>query len=106
MIRALKAFADWLDRRFPPKKVVTEEIFRDFEHRLSNAIRNSSGFNNDFMAIAKRLQEAEESIRAIKELLAKGGVSAMKIEADKLRDQFVRGEFQRGPSRQEIESNS
>ena len=106
MILALKAFVLWLDARFPPKKVVTEEIFRDFEHRLSNAIRNSSGFNSDFMTMAKRLQEAEESIRAIKELLAKGGVSAMKIEADKLRDQFVRGEFQRGPTRQEIETKT
>ena len=34
MIRLLKAFADWLDRRFPPKVMINEETWNAVDRRL------------------------------------------------------------------------
>jgi len=97
MIRALKAFADWLDKRFPAKVTITEAKLAEFEFRLHRADKNSSGFQTDFMLAAARIASLEDSVRALKDLIAKGGATAVKTEKEVLRDQFVRGEFSRGP---------
>jgi hypothetical protein len=44
------------------------------------------------------------SVAAIKDLLAKGGATVLKSEAEKLRDQFVRGELRRETTREAVES--
>lgn len=103
MIRRLKAFADWLDKRFPPKVVLTQEDYELVKGALASVCKEVLEDGHRIKLIAERVEATEKSIAALKDLLSKGGVMAMKPEKDLLRDEFVRGEFSRGPSRSEVE---
>lgn len=104
MIRLLKRLADWLDKRFPSRVVITEAKFSELEDRLRRCIQSTSDLNVDTNVLADRILVLEKSIAAMKETLVKGGANVLKPEADKLRDAFVRGEFNRGPSRAAVEA--
>ena len=65
MIRALKAFVEWLDRRFPPRLVVSEVEFRAMstvqkEHHLR------------YLQLEEKVDAMEKTISALKEVLTKG----------------------------------
>lgn len=107
MIRLLKRIADWLDRRFPPRLVVTQEAYDALLEKQHSISKRADKFRDELNELAvgigkeikadrERISALEKSLAAMKELLAKGGATMIKTEADKLRDQFVKGDFQRG----------
>lgn len=106
MIKAILRLVEWLDRKFPPKLVITVEDYERLSNRIDRCAKDAGNFHDDFMLLAERVNKLDESIRAIKDILSKGGATAVKPESDKLRDQFVRGELNRLPTRAEVESRS
>ena len=97
MIKAIKAFVDWLDRRFPAKVVVTEADYRQFQERqvhFSGLVAEFEKSTDErFLGIVDycartnaRIDKLEESVKALKEALGKtiapGAVSAEKCRAD------------------------
>jgi hypothetical protein len=87
VIRALLRLAEWLDKRFPPKVTVTDEVFaalQEKEHRHSKEIATISG---EVLVLKGELRSAEKSILALKEFISKGGTTAIS-EANR-RAQFI-----------------
>lgn len=89
MIRLLKAFADWLDRRYPPQKRFTQEIWNDIHTKINNFMDVVSHNDVRLMQCQERVKQLEDSVAAIKDLLAKNGANILKPEAQKLRDEFI-----------------
>ena len=92
--RWLLDIASWLDRRFPPKVVLTKEQYEELdarEHRQSKRIADLSG---EILVCRERLGVVEKTLAAVKEAIAKGHIE---VPTDKsaLRDAFVKGEFER-----------
>ena len=97
MIRLLKQFADWLDRRYPPKVTVTEEVFDELrrnEHMLRKSV---SSLKLEYDTMQAEFVAIRKSVDGLKDALAKGGITSIKTEAETLRTQFVEGNFTRGP---------
>lgn len=89
MIRLLKAFADWLDRRYPPNIKLNWDIYNKQLTRLDNLDNKIGRYGTLFEGYDYRIKELESSIKAIKDLLAKNGANILKPEAQRLRDEFV-----------------
>ena len=104
MRKLLRRFLDWLDSRFPAKVVVTEQAYKEIGEELARIGCSLNAYNGTNNLLRLRIDTLEASVAAIKDLLAKGGASFVKPEAEKLRDAFVRGDFQRGPVREVVES--
>ena len=85
MIRALKAFVDWLDRRFPAKVVFTEGIFLAINKESEVSKKLFEDVFSHFKMQEARIAASEKSIAAIKDYLAKSGT----ISADKRRADFI-----------------
>ena len=70
MIRLLKAFVDWLDRRFPAKVMINEETWNAVDRRLKfleMASKNKSAMIEEiFTHHGKRLDDLENNLSAIK----------------------------------------
>ena len=95
MRKLLRRFLDWLDARFPEKVHITLEQVESIDRRLDSVYHSLSELESSHDENIKRFAKIEASISAIKDVLAKGGASVVKSESDKLRDQFIRGEFPR-----------
>ena len=110
MIRLLKQFADWLDRRYPPIVKVTVDDYNKLEDMIFGlstlTTNNEARTSARLSSLATAHDDLFKSVAAIKDLLAKGGVTTPKTESEKLRDQFVRGEFRRETARDVIEASS
>jgi hypothetical protein len=75
--RWLLRSAEWLDKRFPPKVTVTDEVFEALqakEHRHSKEIATLSG---EVMVVKSELRAAEKSLAALKDFIAKGGAGGI-----------------------------
>ena len=104
MIKALLRLVEWLDARFPSKVHVTEEAYDSLLGRLSKLeLKAAQLLQSDDIRIA-RMTKMEVSIFAIKDFLAKSGANITKTESDKLREQFVKGEFRRDTTQEVIEA--
>lgn len=101
MIRKLKAFFEWLDKRYPPRFRYTQEHHEINERRLDVHTRALTKYQMQIdtleVAYAERLTELEKAFGALKESIVKGEVTP-KAEAVKLREAFVAGNFGRGPN--------
>ena len=93
--RALKALAAWIDKRFPEKVVVSNEDFDSLQREQMLAKGQVRDLWETVGLLKVRITVLENGLAGVKDLLAKGGLTAVKTEADKLRDNFVRGEFAR-----------
>lgn len=85
---------EWLDKRFPPKVTVTDEMFaamQDREHRHSKEIANMSG---ELMVLRDRCLILEKAMAALKDGIAKGQVPLNASEKAALRDSFVKGNWE------------
>ena len=72
MIRALKRLTDWLDRRFPPRLVVTVEQFDAYADRLHRVEQHFAAFREDSYAVAERVVVLEKSLTAMKDAIQFG----------------------------------
>lgn len=89
MIRLLKALADWLDKRYPPRFRYTEKHHKEIWDRISYSEDVIKDRSKAIGHLDGRIKVLEESIAAIKDLLAKNGANILKPEAQKLRDEFI-----------------
>ena len=93
MIRALLAALTWLDRRFPPKVVVTQEAFdaiQEKEHKHSKEIARLQG---EDLVVKGRIAALEKSFSALKDGIVTGKVpTGGGVDKDRLRSEFVKGE--------------
>ena len=75
MIRAIVALGKWLDRRFPAKVVITESDLASLKNRLDSNTQTVKMMNDHIedlrQGFVERLNQHEESIKAIKEAMAK-----------------------------------
>jgi hypothetical protein len=96
MIRLIKRFVDWLDARFPAKVVITERDLTEMRFALNTYKTEFENYREsakewEYRTVG-RIDKLVDSVNSIKDLLAKGGAT-VKPEADKLREAFIRGEF-------------
>lgn len=92
MIRLLLRAAEWLDRRFPPKVVVTQENYDEIQAKLHKHNKELARLAGENLAERGRIDALEKSLAAIKEGIATGKVPTGPAGKDRLRDEFVRGE--------------
>lgn len=93
--RWLVSLAAWLDKRFPPKVVVTQESYdalQEKEHRHSKELARLAG---EIHVERDRVTLLEKSLAALKEGIVKGQISLNAREAAKMREEFVSGNFSR-----------
>lgn len=90
MIKLLIRFAAWMDARFPARLVVTQEIFDTLSARFHRQEKLTDSLRIVLDDEQVRVAALEKSVAALKDLIAKGGVTMIKTEADRLRDNFVR----------------
>jgi hypothetical protein len=93
--RWLLRAAEWLDKRFPPKVVVTQEMYDALqakEHRHSKELASVQG---ELMVLKERCGAQEKSLAALKDGIVKGQVPLSSSEKARLRDEFVRGDWGR-----------
>ena len=99
MIRKLKAFVEWLDKRYPPKIRYTQEVADHVKERLHVHGRGLDSLRLRLdtveVAHAERIAELEKAFGALKESVVKGEITP-KAEAVKLRESFIAGNFGRG----------
>ena len=81
MIRALIAALSWLDKRFPPKVTVTKEMFEALIEREHQRMKTATMIRMDLDTQRERIDGAEKSIHALKDLLAKSADPAVKAES-------------------------
>lgn len=87
MIRALKAFVEWLDRRFPEKAVVTPKMLSQFKSDMDSAIHAAEALYDAHSELWKRVESLEKSMAAIKDAIAKAQMPL--VAADKRRSEFI-----------------
>ena len=87
MIRAIVALGKWLDARFPAKVVVTEERFNFWVAAIQAHSSASLEYSKAMTCLEARISALEESIRAIKDLLAKAATAG--AQAEKRRSDFI-----------------
>lgn len=85
MIRLLKAFVEWLDRRFPAKFVITEQHFNQLDLDWGRVRTEVNALSRGEKMAFDRIDKLEKSLVVIKDLLTKGQT----IAADKRRADFV-----------------
>lgn len=95
MIKLLKQFVDWLDRRFPAKVYVSEQVFDELRRNEHLLRKNVTSLRLDHDTIAAEFAVLRKSVEALKESIAKGEV-VQKAESVKLRESFIAGNFARG----------
>ena len=66
MIRLLKAFADWLDRRFPAKVMITEETWNAIDRRLQFLEMRAQTAEKRCDNLADAIRTLDDSITALK----------------------------------------
>ena len=87
MIRLLKAVVLWLESRFPPQVVLSEESFSALVRRI-DAIESSTGKLSQMnQSNWERVNSVEKSVVALKEALVKATSPA--AVADNRRSNFV-----------------
>ena len=88
MIKAIKAFVDWLDRRFPAKVTVTLEDYG----RLAAKVAAASGKVDEFFSCIDyqrgQILKLEESVKALKEAVGKT-IAPAAVSAEKRRADFI-----------------
>jgi hypothetical protein len=90
--RWLLRIAEYLDRRFPPKVVVTQEVFEALSAKTHKNAKEIAALQGEQMVLRDRLAGAEKSLAAVKEALTKGGSPATAAVKDRLREDFIKGE--------------
>jgi hypothetical protein len=90
MIRLLLRAAEWLDRRFPPKVVVTQESYDAMQEKLHKHNKELARLGGENLAERGRIDALEKSLAAIKDGIANGKVPTGAVK-DRLRDEFVSG---------------
>lgn len=115
MISLLRRFLDWLEARFPAKVVVKRVDYEALRKRIDDLhmradldlrdTRKSLNELNQQIIIPhiEKIATLEKSVAAIKDVLARGQVPVIQSK-EWLRDQFIKGEFQRGPERSSVEA--
>ncbi len=92
MIRQLLRALAWLDARFPPKVVVTQEIFDALSTKSHNQAAAIAHLQGEDLVVKSRLLSVEKSLAALKDGISKGKVPLSASEKDRMRDEFVKGE--------------
>lgn len=93
MIKLLLKLFNWLDKRFPSKFYVNEEIYQGLTDRIHGHTKTLASLSNKIDDLTDRIKSLEKSNAAIKEAL--GGYSpALKSEANRLREEFIKGKFE------------
>lgn len=87
MIRLLKTFADWLDKRFPPKVHVTEDSFNSLLRQETGRTDRINSHEATLADHRVKIASLEKTIAAIKDHLAKGG--AVGPAAELRRAEFI-----------------
>jgi uncharacterized small protein (DUF1192 family) len=91
MIRALKALVDWLDRRYPPRVVLTVERMEDLEERVHRLSKHLETLEADHAAAKNESRDGidalNKAITAVKDTLQKIGNPS--VVAEKRRAEFV-----------------
>ena len=104
MIRLIVALGKWLDDRFPVKVHVTQDMFDSLLLRMNKFESRIEAIETADFDHRQSISRLEDSIRAIKEVLAKAGATVLKTEKDLLRERFIAGEFPANFSRKEVEA--
>ena len=113
----LRRFLDWLDKRFPPKVVVTLAEMEAIAEKLYKHKQSLESLHDTARGLADRLEGLEkakpfdltvaldriEAIEARQAEIAKMLAAPKKSESEVLREQFVRGEFPRNLTRSAVE---
>ena len=87
MIRALVALGKWLDARFPVKVTITETKFHELCEVIDGNAERLGGVQSDVHRVEERLAKLEDSVQAIKDLLAKAATAG--AQAEKRRSDFI-----------------
>ena len=87
MIKLLKRIVEFLETRFPAKVVVTEERFNFWVAAIQAHSSASLEYSKAMTCLEARISAMEESIRAIKDLLAKAATAGAQDE--KRRSDFI-----------------
>lgn len=90
--RWLVALAAWLDRRFPPKVVVTEANYAEMQEKLHRHNRELARLAGENLAERGRIDSLEKSLAALKEGIVKGVVPVAPADKVRLREEFIKGE--------------
>lgn len=90
--RWLLRFAAWLDARFPPKVVVTQEIFNDMQEKIHRHNKELARLAGENLAERSRIDALEKTISALKDGISKGKIPISATEKDKMREDFIKGE--------------
>jgi len=101
-IRSLKAFVDWLDKRYPPKVRFTQELHDYLRERIyahgkrmdglqETSIDRFADMRGEFAADRKRISDLEKSMAALKDLLAKGSGPGSPAEQQRRADFIATG---------------
>lgn len=88
MIRLLKAFAEWLDRRFPAKVTVTAEKWEEITRKHIETHARMVMDDSERVGLGARVTQVEKSIAAIKDLLIKQGNPT--LSAESRRAEFIK----------------
>lgn len=92
MIRRLMRALAWLDLRFPPKVVVTQEVFEAMSAKNHKNSKEIAALQGEQMVLRDRIAALEKSFAALKDGIVKGVVPVAAAEKSRLRDEFVKGE--------------
>lgn len=88
MIRSIIAAFQWLDKRFPPVVVVTQEDYAAFKEQASRHEKTTGALRLHFDDQQARIVSLEKSVNAVKDALSKGGFIP-KADSEKLRSDFI-----------------
>lgn len=90
--RWLLSIATWLDRRFPPKVVVTQENYDELQQKLHRHNKDLARLAGENLAERGRIDALEKSFSALKEGIVTGKVPALALDKAKMREDFIKGE--------------
>jgi hypothetical protein len=103
--RWLLRVAEELDRRFPPKVVVTQADYDGLQERVHRQSKDLAKFSGELMVERQRIGDLEKSLSALKEGVVKGDIPVTTSERARLRDDFVSGNWTRLPQAVAAEAN-
>lgn len=98
LIRALLRLAEWLDKRFPPKVVVTQSMYDSMVEKQHRHGKDILMLGQESNVLRDRCFTSEKSLAALKDGIVKGQVPLSSTEKAAMRDSFIRGEFGRETS--------
>lgn len=87
MIRQLKLFLEWLDKRYPPRVRVTDELFQSMLELDTKRVQQMNSHAVMLDEQRARIVAIEKSLAAIKDAMVKGAGPA--IAPEKRRADFV-----------------